>query len=742
MKKDIYVFEFPLTRTHAGVPLGNGSFGALIWGSEKLHVTVSRNDFWDRRNGQCIRKGEISYKKIVEAYKRNDDDEIRRLYSSSVVIKDAPFNSTLLPGGRFEFSLKAEEILDKASLDIRSGKLEVILASGKKIVMQMSRQKDILFIEDNAGIITDVVPRPAWDFIENKLRERLIPAPEKISEKNIAGWVQDCPENQSMASLCKKENGSFLIGVALGENGKNSYENAMSGINSFISGKEYLLKQDSGWWKKYWKNVPQIKIPSKFFNRFVPFALYKFASATNPQKKAMPAPLQGPWIEEYQMPPWGADYTVNVNIEQIYTMVFSTGNLEHIIPLFDMLESEPFLNVLRDNAKNMFGIDDGLLLTHSVNDKGMQCQCGFSTHSALDHAVTAWMSQLYWLYFQYTGDMEFLKKRAYPFMYGVMRLYEEMLEEYEGRLSIPLAPSPEYGVCFKVHGRKIQEGRDPSMQLACIHMLADALLESSKLLGISARPVWTDIKKRLPLYNVFEDEKGKRIGLWENMDLEQCHRHHSHLGAIYPFDSLGEMTPEKDEIVRNSLDHWIEMGMGQWSEWCMPWAALLQIRSGFKESPFVLLKLWKEIFVNESLATVYIPKYRGISAHRKNDIPIPREKNEIMQLEGTMAGATAIYEMLVHKHSGVTKVFSAIPEKWKDVSFKNIRVPGPFSISGARMKGKVVDVTVESLGGREMLLNIFGVEKMVMTEDGVSKAVSMPCKITMKNGGKVTFKQE
>ena len=42
-QKRIIEFPFPLPRTHAGVAMGNGMFGALIWGVERLHITVNRS---------------------------------------------------------------------------------------------------------------------------------------------------------------------------------------------------------------------------------------------------------------------------------------------------------------------------------------------------------------------------------------------------------------------------------------------------------------------------------------------------------------------------------------------------------------------------------------------------------------------------------------------------------------------------------------------------------------------------
>ncbi len=736
--KNIYKIEFPLKRTHAGIPLGNGGMGALVWGSDRqINITVSRNDFWDHRNGQSIRNNGISYKKITEAYAAGNFDKVRQLYSSCIRLEDMDCPSTLLPCGRFELSLKRKEQLREAKLNIHSGKLKIVLESSKSIDLRLSMGMDVLFISDKQDCIESVEGRPAWDFLEKEFKVRLFEAPEIVKEKNLRGWIQNCPADPSLTALCETVDDGVIIALCLGKNAESAKKKALSVINNYKSHKNKISRNNADFWKNYWKDIPNIEIPSEFFNKFVPFAFYKFACAANPSA-AKPAPLQGPWIEDYQFPPWGGNYTININIEQIYTLAFHMGKFEFLEPLFTMLESEPFRKVMSENAKSMFGIDDGYLLTHSINDIGMQCQMSFSTHSALDHAVTSWMAQLYWLYFQYTRNKVFLRNRAYPFMLRVLRVYEEMLEEYEGRLSIPLAPSPEYGVSFKVGESAVQEGRDPSMQLACVHMLIDALLEASEILNISPRPIWLDIKKRLPIYTLIDDGDGERIALWEGQDLEVCHRHHSHLGCIYPFDTLGKMDEKKRRIIDNSIDHWIAKGMGQWSEWCMPWAALIQIRLGFSEAPAILLDIWKEVFVNETLASVYLPRFRGISAHRKELISEPREKCEIMQLEGTMATATAVIEMLAHKHSGIVKFFYGIPEKWKDISFSGIRLPGNF-IAGASMKnGSVKKVVIKSLTGGEITIDIKGV-KSVTVKKHKSEKLPLPCILKMNKNEEVVI---
>jgi hypothetical protein len=330
-------------------------------------------------------------------------------------------------------------------------------------------------------------------------------------------------------------------------------------------------------------------------------------------------------------------------------------------------------------------------------------------------------------------------------MRGIMRVYEAMLEERDGKFSIPIAISAEYG-CRNPNGKKA--GRDPSYQFAAIHMLLDALLQSCKILGIEPKPFWLEMRKKVPPYTTLggQDQYSnpeKRIAVWKDQDLEYCHRHHSHLACVYPFDTLSLTDdPEKEMIVQNSVDHWVHKGMGEWSEWCLPWAAIIQTRMGFNDSPAILMHLWREIFVNEGMTTAYLPRFLGITVHRRPDMLKPKETSEVMQLDGTMGGATALMEMLAHTHSGVTNVFQGVPSKWKDVSFKNIWLPGPFRISGSRVGGIVENVTVESFGGNTLKLNVSGLDKIKMTKGGSSPEIKLPAAITMKKGETIVFAEK
>ncbi len=708
-----FLINFPLERTHCGVPLGNGNMGTLVWGGDnRLCLTVNRGDLWDHRQGEYVMPGQ-TYKDLVALHDPYDVEPVNQRF----IRKDFPIDyerdgvwwtSSRLPVGRFELELNPGLKLSKAVLEYASGMLTVFTENGRSLRLVHSFSGNQLLIEDADRIIARVKCRPAWEWAGETLAKVGFVPPEMLDGESGDGWFQACPDDFGVTALCRRTDYGLAVSLELG------YAPV---LNKASEDFQTTFKAVAGWWKNYWEDAPSIRIPDDFLNRFYKFAMYKFACATHPGGIA--CSLQGPWLEEYQTAPWSCDYHFNVNIQQIYTLAFAAGKFEHLMPLFDMLESESFQRVMRENARNLFGIDDGLLLTHAVDDRGYQCG-GVSVGSVLDFACGGWTAQLYWLYYKYTLDKEFLKKRAYPFIYGVMRVFEETLEEHDGRLSIPLSISAEYGSIFQIEkdGRSVWQntGRDPSYQLACIHMLSDMLLETSEILGFNPKPVWLEIKQRVPEYTLIGEQGNEHIAVWEGKDLDVCHRHHSHLACIYPFDTLKNISPEQQRIIDNSIDHWILKGMGEWSEWCYPWAAIIQARLGFKDAPVILLNIWKEIFINEGFATVYLPKFRGLSAHRRNDMLKPKETSEIMQLDGTMAGATAIIEILVHEKQGVVHLFPGVPDKWLDISFKNIRLPGAFLISAERKNGKLISLSIKSLKGGAMKLKADDSESAVQLQ--------------------------
>lgn len=716
-------YEFPLPRTHTGVLLGNGLFGVSVWGKgSRLCLTVNRSDFWDHRGGE-LAPGDNLFETLKALYDPLDPHSMDGPFE--VVGARRPkgaFRNTRLPMGRFELELVDGAELRVGLLAVELGELRIVVSEGgieRELVLAVHPNEPALWLDDPSGLVVGVTGRAAWEWVGSEMATRGFEAPERWGDGGVVGWGQGCPEDPAMAAVARVADGRCIVAMVEGD----SVSTARMGAEELTgavdeAGRDAFFSDVAEWWSAYWGDLPQVSLPDEYFDAFLRQALFKFGAATAPQG-GVPCALQGPWCEEYQMPPWSGDYHFNVNIQEIYTLAFATGKVDHLLPLFDMLDR--CVPVFREQARCLMGIEDGIVLTHTTDDRGYACG-GVGPGAVIDHAVSGWTAQLYWLYYRHTGDVKFLHERALPFMRGVMRVFETMLEWHDGVPRLPIGISAEYGQAIPGFRMAQRVGPNPSYQFSCIHMLLRALAEGYEQVGEALPQQWLRIRESLPPWTLVGEVDAQRIAIWEGLDLEVSHRHHSHLACIYPFDSLGERSPEMDAIVARSLDRWIEVGMSDWSEWCYPWAAIIQAREGYRESPWQLLRLCRELYINEGMATIYQPNFAGISRHGLARLTGPLETCEVMQLDGTMGIASALLEMLVHDHRGTIRFFAAIPQAWRTVSFHCIELPGGHRASGEVAKGKVVEVRIASPRGGPVCIDVPGYSGIEWSgADGVSR---------------------
>lgn len=128
------------------------------------------------------------------------------------------------------------------------------------------------------------------------------------------------------------------------------------------------------------------------------------------------------------------------------------------------------------------------------------------------------------------------------------------------------------------------------------------------------------------------------------------------------------------------------MGFGRWSEWCIPWANIIYTRMGLNEAPMQLLNIWREIFVNEGLCTVYLPQMLSLIAHRRHDIAKPKE-DEVMQLDGCCGFLDAFTRMCACTRFDNLHLFRGMPEKWAEVTLENLLLPGGGRLNADRAAG-------------------------------------------------------
>ena len=694
-------WQFPLPDTHAGILMGNGLFGTYVWGDERLCLTINRADFWDRRGYRPI-TAKMNYADLQQLWATED----RAGFAQAVPPLKPPPAPQIpvpsgLPMGRIELGLRIAGV----SLKMADGLLQLAPADGGKALgLAVAADLPLLLIETERTDL-EITPRPAWDFLGDYLRSIGHQAPEMFQTAAVTGWLQRLPADPCLCLACGRLPGGLAIAAVYGQTPAAAKANADALLKQAAAeGVTGLIRSAKRRWHRYWRGIPQVNLPSKDPEDVYYYGLFKLAAMAQEH----PALLQGPWVEEYQMPDCSNDFHFNVNVQMCYWPVYNANCLELLHPLFDRLkEWEP---QLRRNAKLLFDVEDGLFLPMAVGDTG-EWICNYWP-SFTDLATTGWVAHLMWLYYRYSLDIDFLRRTAYPFMKGSMRVYEAALKEEDGRMILPMGTSPEYN-----WSTFAAAGRNPSFQLACIHFLLESLVAAAALLDVDREQaaVWQRLKQQVPPYTTFtapdpypvgcqrgpgsEYAAAPRIAILEGQDLESSHRHHSHLAALHPFDTIDPEDEDVARLLKATLRHWVETGPGNWIAFSFVWASIIQSRMRNGEAAHLHYRLWQRLFVNEQRGALELALFPGLTTWSSDESESP------MQMDAAMGAVAAIQEMLLHTVRGVLRVFPAVPRAWrKAVSFDGMRAEGAFLVSAAMTDGRIDKVEIVSEQGAPLRL--------------------------------------
>ena len=684
-------WHFPLTQSHQGIPFGNAVNGYLVWGEGRtLKVTIGRDDVWDHRGGYDWHDDQC-YTNIVAALYAGDYDRVKELFRRGEQKPGEPRNPQLIPVGHIEFTLPEGLALDEGKLDTGNGvaEIEIVRADGKKageIDLALDRKSGVLAVRWPKGVAAQGRGVPAWrnKKVVQELAPILFKPPTEFELGGGAGFVQTLPEDPAVAAGFVSEGGVTYLTAVRGDDAEKSKTALSAALDAWKGrGFDAVKSASEAFWKGWWTKTPEIDVPDGTIREIHDFGMYKFGSMTGPD--GVPAPLQGPWIEEYRLPPWHGDYHFNINVQMCYWPAYRGNHLESLKPLFAMVKS--WWPILRDNARKFVGIEDGFMLPHSVDDR---CRLiGGYWAGTMDHACTAWTCQMMFRYVTMSGDIDFLRTDAYPLMKGAMNVYRAMMEEKDGQLSLPASTSPEFN-------DRPGWGRDASFQLAAAHRLARDLIRAAGMLGEEPDPMWLDVEKRLPLAAFKDGKPGGEIELWRGLTLPESHRHHSHLAGYVPFDVLDYDNPAIRRTTMISFDRWQRMGLGLWSGWAFPWAAMLQLHMGHADAADMTLHMWERMFTNPGHGSRHDPYFPGFCLMRKNTFSSCGEEMEIMQIDGAMAATAAVQEMFVHERGGVIRVFQGAPLKWRKAAFRNVLSDEGVLVGAERVKGKVLYVDLEA----------------------------------------------
>lgn len=407
------------------------------------------------------------------------------------------------------------------------------------------------------------------------------------------------------------------------------------------------------------------------------FQYGRYLSIASSRDGSLPSNLQGIWTGGNNSP-WHSDYHMNVNLQMNYWPSYSTNMAETALPLIDYIESlrEPgrVTAEIYANIKSTDENEENGFMAHTQNTPFGWTAPGWSFDWGWSPAAVPWILQNVWEYYEYTGDVEFMKTKIYPMLKEEAVLYEQMLIEdpETGKLVCSPAYSPEHGP--RTNGNTYEQ--------SLIWQMYEDVITAAKLVGEDPEKIekWENIQKNLK--GPIEIGDSGQIKEWyEETTLgsmgQKGHRHMSHLLGLFPGDLISVETPELLQAAIVSLNDRGDQSTG----WAMGQRINTWARVGDGNRAYSLIRTLFKSGILTNLWDTHAP----------------------FQIDGNFGMTSGVAEMLMQSNMGYVNFMAAMPDKWADGSVSGLVARGNFEIGMEWKDKQATKFTVTSNNGGEFI---------------------------------------
>ncbi len=397
--------------------------------------------------------------------------------------------------------------------------------------------------------------------------------------------------------------------------------------------------------------------------------------------------LQGIWSNTWT-PPWSSDYTNNGNVQTAISSYLSANMMENMMDFFKFEEAR--LPYYRENAQRLYGCKGIHVPSHNSSH-------GYDVHFDKTWCMTfwtggaAWFSQYFWDYYQYTLDIDFLKKHAYPFMKESVTFYEDFLEKgKDGKYIFNPSYSPENNPKNNPSQACINATMDISMAKELLRNIikAGTILKENK--ALIAR--WQKMLNNMPEYQV--DKNGYfREWLWDGVEENHHHRHVSHLYGLY-----NTIDPE----IQNSqtLMDGVKKAYNERMK--------IRIQDGGGVMVFGLCQMaW--IAANLGDKEMYTTIVNWLSAHYFTDNLFTfHDPNNTFNADLTGGFQNTIIKGLVYSELDHFNIFPSKPDAWDKGEISGIRLRGNLEIQSLKWDDsqKTISIAIMPYSNGNFTINL------------------------------------
>jgi alpha-L-fucosidase 2 len=405
----------------------------------------------------------------------------------------------------------------------------------------------------------------------------------------------------------------------------------------------------------------------------------RYLTIASSRAGSQPANLQGLW-NQLTMPPWGCNYTANINLQMNYWPAETCNLSECASPLFGFIHE---LGVNGEQtATESYGLP-GWCAHHNIDIWRSSNAAGEGVGKPTwgDWCMSGpWLCSHLYEHYLFSNDTEFLHTVAYPIMRGAAEFcLAWLIDDGNGHLTTCPSESTENDF-LAPDGKPANTSAGCTMDMALIRELFGNCRAAAAVLRVDVdfSQKLAQATERLLPYQI-----GSHGQLQEwSIDFAEStpgQRHMSHLYPLFPGNQITPRgTPELARAARVSLERRLAAG-GAYTGWSRAWAINFWARLGDGDK------------AGESLAMLMLHSTNRNLFDTHPATPLP-----IFQIDGNFGATAAMAEMLVQSHTESVDLLPALPAAWPNGAVHGLRARGGLTIDMAWNEGRIATCTIAS----------------------------------------------
>ena len=433
-------------------------------------------------------------------------------------------------------------------------------------------------------------------------------------------------------------------------------------------------------------------------SRYLESLLYQYGRyllIASSRKGCLPANLQGVW-NVHRASPWSSGYWHNINVQMNYWPSEVANLAETFLSYSDYAMA--YMAAARDNADRSVAASYPDKLTERgtngwiIGTGGWPYKIeGFDKIGHSGPGTGAITSLLFWDYYDYTRDVDFLRDIGYPVLREMSLFLSKTLVEKDGKLLVCPSASPEIMVNGQYH-HTVGCAFDQEM----VYENHKRTLEAAEILGISDD--FTDllryqltrldpviIGKNGQVKEFREEEYYGEIG-------EYKHRHISQLFGLYPGTLINSTTEEWLRAAEVTLTERGDKSHG----WATAHRLCLWARTRRADKTMALIR----------------------SMLCNNILPNLWDSHPPFQIDGNLGYTAGVSELLLQSQAGYIDLLPALPDEWESGSFTGLVARGNFTVDCAWRNKRPASVGIRSRSGGVLAIRCEGTPRLSL--NGVS----------------------